>query len=264
MKRMIGSVCAAAVLAALAAAPCLAADTPWNGTWKLNQEKSNLTGDTFTVTNLGGGRMHYTNGSTVSYDFACDGKDYTILANRTGTCIRNSANSYDVTTKINGVVVARNHREISGDGKTLTMNIIGTRPDGTKFTETDVYTRLLGLTGLEGKWKNVKLTSSAADVMVIRVSPTDAIHWDIPGYKESLDGKMDGRPIPVSGPTVPAGLTLSFRKVASFRITYQVRLNDLIMDEGEQVLSVDGKTLTDTSWVAGKATEKQIAVYDKQ
>jgi hypothetical protein len=48
------------------------------------------------------------------------------------------------------------------------------------------------------------------------------------------------------------------------KLTYEVKLKDKALDEGEQTLSADGKTLTDISWVAGKPDEKEIALYEKQ
>ena len=223
-----------------------------------------MTGDTFTVTSLGGGKLHYTNGSTVAFDFACDGKEYKILADRTGVCIKNSETSFDVTNKVKGVEVAKNHREISADGKTLSMAITGSRPDGTKYTENDVYERVSGGPGLAGKWKNVKTATSAADILVLKVTPPDSLHWEVPAYKQTASGKLDGKPIVVTGPTTPEGLTMAFTKVSDAKLTYTVKLKDKVMNEGVQTLSADGKTLTDTSWVPGKETEKEVDIYNKQ
>ena len=72
MLRTLSSVC----LLVFAAFPALA-QSPWNGTWKLNQARSHMTGDTFTLTKAGG-KYHYDGGS-VQYDYACDGKDYPTL-----------------------------------------------------------------------------------------------------------------------------------------------------------------------------------------
>src|SRR6266849_2202506 len=53
-----------------------AVDSPWVGTWKLDMAKSNFTGDTVTYSKTPAGLYHISDGSTVSYDFAVDGKEY--------------------------------------------------------------------------------------------------------------------------------------------------------------------------------------------
>ena len=264
MKKLVVSICAAAALAAATTAPCLAADSPWNGTWKLNQSRSQLTGDTFTLSDLGDGRIHYTNGATMDFDFACDGKDYTTIGDQSMACTRASDTTEDMVLKDKGVVISKTHRDLSADGKTLTSTTSGTQPDGTAYTYTTVSTHLSSEPGMMGKWKRVKSENSASDVMVIKVTPPDAIHWEIPGYKESIDGKMDGTPIAVVGPRATDGLSISFKMAGPSRLTYELKLKDKTMNEGEQVLSADGKTLTDTSWVPGKPNEKEIEVYEKQ
>lgn len=79
-----------AVNAGLAAA----ADSPLAGTWKPSVEKGKFTGDTFTFTASATG-FHYTNGSTVSYDFATDGKDYPTIADRTVAWTKAGDNAWD-------------------------------------------------------------------------------------------------------------------------------------------------------------------------
>ena len=263
MKTLRMNLCVTAVATLLAATPCFAADSPWNGRWKINLDKSKVTGETFTFS-MSGSMMHFTNGSTVSYDFACDGKDYPTIADRTVSCMKNDRNAFDSVSKLKGTELAKTHRELSADGKTLSVTTTGKSPDGSAFTDSNVYSRETPGTGLAGKWKNVKSTTSAPDVIDVKMAAPDSIHWDVPAYKESLDGKTDGKAIPMIGPTTPAGLTISFKKVSATKLTYEVKLKDKMMAEGDQTLAADGKTITDTSWVAGKPTEKEVNVYEKQ
>ena len=71
--KTIWSACA---LLALVAGTAAAADSPWNGTWKLDAAKSHLTGQTFTYSKGPGEMLHYEDGSTASFDFGLDGKEY--------------------------------------------------------------------------------------------------------------------------------------------------------------------------------------------
>jgi len=70
---------------ALQAGTALAADSPWSGTWKLDPSQSHFTGDTFTLAKGPGDLLHYSDGSTASYDFGVDGKEYKTWSNRTTT-----------------------------------------------------------------------------------------------------------------------------------------------------------------------------------
>jgi hypothetical protein len=83
MKKLLCCACAA-VLSLAAVSPCFAAaaDSPWNGTWKENEAKSTLSGNTVTYMAKRGGQFHYSNGGSIEYDFACDGKAYPTISDR--------------------------------------------------------------------------------------------------------------------------------------------------------------------------------------
>ena len=80
-------------------APCVAAAANWDGTWKLNQAKSKMTGSTVTITQ--NGNMYALDTGSFKFSFGCDGKDYHFLPDRTISCT-GSGNSYTLTWKING------------------------------------------------------------------------------------------------------------------------------------------------------------------
>ena len=251
-------------LTAFAALPSLAADSPWAGTWKLDLAKSNFTGDTFTYSKAANGMMHFSDGSIANYDFAIDGKDYKTVYDRTTAWTEAGNNAWDSVSKANGKVLVKVHRQLSADGKTLTVTDTGTRPDGTTFHDETIYTRVTGTTGLVGKWRSTKVTISAPDSFVISCPSPGTIHWDIPAYKESVEGKLDGTDLPITGPNVPPGLTLSVKQDAPNKLSYVVKGNGKADSYGIQTLATDGKSFTDISWSAGKPDEKATGVYVKQ
>ena len=53
----------------------------WNGTWKINPDKSQLTGTTYSLTKSA--NMYHYKGNGFEYDFACDGKDYALCGGET-------------------------------------------------------------------------------------------------------------------------------------------------------------------------------------
>jgi hypothetical protein len=242
------------------AVPCLAAGSSWDGTWKMNVAKSKFTGDTFTV-EAKGNMMRYSNG-VVSYDFACDGKVYPVLADRTMTCTGSPAAGYDYSMKAGNNVLATSHRTLSADGKTLTIHGTEVRADGTKPEFTDVYKRQSGTSGLVGKWMNVK-SEGPTGTMVIETKG-NWIKITSPEYKNSVEGKMDGSALPMTGANIPPGVTQTIKAEGANKLHYTVQYNGKVLEEGTQTLSADGKTLVDEEWSPGKMNEKITAVYERQ
>lgn len=241
-----------------------AADNLWVGTWKLDVSKSQFAGDTFTYSKAQNGMMHYSDGSTVDFDFGIDGKEYKTAYGRTTTWTSGGNNTWDSVSKMDGKVLANNHRELSSDGKTLTVTSSGTKPDGSPFMNVTVYTRVTGTDGLEGKWRSVKVDISASDSLVITEPSPGVLRWELPEVKGYVEGKADGTDHPVTGPTVPPGLTYGFKLVTPTEITYTQKLNGKPDTHGIQTVAADGKSFTDVSWSPGKESEKSTAVYVKQ
>jgi len=245
---------------ALAAVPCFAAGPSWDGTWKLNVAKSKFTGDTFTV-EAKGNMMHASDG-VVSYDFACDGKAYAVIADRTLTCTGSPAAGYDFMSKAGDKVLSKSHRTFSADGKTMTIHGTEMRPDGTKPEYTDVYKRESGTSGLVGKWMNVK-SQATADIMIIQTAG-NSIKVYSPEYKNTVEGKIDGSDLTMTGPNIPPGVTQSFKAEGPNKLHYFGKYKGKVLSEGTQTLSADGKTLVDEEWAPGKMNEKTIAIYERQ
>jgi hypothetical protein len=247
--------CAFSAIAAHAA-------SPWDGTWKLDRSKSQLTGQSFTYTKLPNGLWHASFGS-FAYDFAPDGKPYPFL---NYTIVTTAQGDHQITSvrSVKGKVEVTVKETLSADGKTITDESTGTRPDGTPYTSTEVSTRSGEGTGFFGKWVSIKEESTGKSIIIISTAPDGTLTWTFPGSKETVVGKFDGKPIPIVGPTVPAGATISETAESPTRYKYTVALKDKVVAEGFQVLAADGKSFTDTSWAPGKMSEKTTEYYAKQ
>jgi hypothetical protein len=255
------------LVGALLAVPtgaALAADSPWNGTWTLDPSKSHLTGETFTYSKGPGDLLHYSDGSTVNYDFGIDGKEYKAWANRTVTWIAAGENAWDSVYKIEGKVFTKVHRDLSADGKTLTITAAGTNPDGSSYHDESVFERVTGTAGLIGAWRSVKVQSSGPRQFVISSPAPGVLRYELPDLNESVEGRADGSDHPVTGPTAPPGFTSGFKLVNPTKLTYVLKINGKPDSYGVQTLAPDGRSFTDTSWNPGKESEKTTAVYVKQ
>jgi len=222
------------------------------------------TGETFTYSKGPGQLLHYSEGSTVAYDFGIDGKEYKAWANRTVTWTAAGNNAWDSVNKIEGKAFTKVHRELSADGKTLTITAAGTRPDGSSYRDVSVFERATGADGLIGTWRSVKAASSGAQQFVISSPAPGVLHYDLPDVRQSVEGRADGSDHPVTGPTAPPGMTSGFRLVNPTKLTYVLKINGKPDSYGVQTLARDGRSFSDTSWNAGKESEKTTAVYVKQ
>ena len=258
MPAAIRSVCLFALTLALAI-PALA-QSPWSGTWKLNQAKSKLTGDTYTVTSVGD-KYHYDGGS-LQYDFACDGKDYPTIGGETVSCHETST-TRDTVVKQNGKAVATIHRQIDPDGHSYT----GTRTDmlasgGTTVSKT-VFTRVGQGGGFSGTWKSASTSSNRVEPFILKVNG-DSMHMEVPEERLTWDGKLDGTPAAVHGPDIPEGLTVSEKAEGPNKLVSDIALGGKHLQHAEDTLSADGKSFSEISWDPAKPNEKQTSVFEKQ
>jgi hypothetical protein len=250
---------------ALPMGSALAADSPWSGTWKLDPAQSHFTGDTFTVTQGPGNMLHYADGSTASYDFGVDGKEYKTWSNRTTTWTPAGKNTWDTVTQADGRVLVKSHRQLSADEKTLTITLMGTRPDGTAFREEDTYDRVSGTAGLIGTWRSVRVSEPSGPREFVITSPAHGVlRYEVPDMKASAEGPTDGSDHPLTGPDMPPGTTISFKMLSPIKIKYLMKINGKTDNMGEQTLAADGRSFSDVNWNPGKENEKTTGVFLKQ
>jgi hypothetical protein len=252
------------LLATFASAEPAGPSNAWLGTWKLDPARSKLAGYTFSYAKNTSGGYHFTDGSTVSYDFAIDGKEYPAVDDRKIAWTSAGDHAWDSVTKANGRVLAKVHRVLSGDGKTLTVDATGTNADGTPFHDLKVFKRLSGSDGLVGKWIAIKDDSDAPSSFILSAPVPGTLRWEVPAWQAVTEGALDGTDHPIKGDTQPPGLTHGGRLESPMKISYVLKINGKPQQYGVQTLAPDGKSFTDVSWNPGKEGEKSVALYVKQ
>jgi len=237
----------------------------WLGSWRLDPTKSHLTGYTVTFSQAAPGKYHFEDGSTGSFDFGTDGKEYPTAYGRTTVWTPVSDHAWDSVTKLNGKVLYKAHREISADEKTLTVTGTGTNPDGSPINETMVYARMSGQHGLVGTWRDVKISEGGSpDGFVISAAASGALRMEIPQWQSSLETRLDGSEVPIKGPEVPAGMTYTGKLEAPNKISFVLKFNGKPDMYGEDTMGADGRSYTDVTWNPGRENEKTTGVYVKQ
>lgn len=251
-----------AKLAALIAfASCtLFAQSPFDGTWALNQRKSDITGTTMKIEDAGNGAIKFMNPNFTT-TVRTDGTKAQTPAGQTMAMQKKSNDSYHQTVWFKGKELSQSDWELSNGGKTLTVRSYGTRPDGHKFDNTETYTRVSGDSGLAGEWKTSSIKLSNPATFTIKMSG-DQMTWDIPAIKGTWTGKTDGKEYRPTGPTVPETLTLTVTKQGPRAISITEKLKGKTVFTGTYTVSEDGKTMT----VEGKNAkgEPTKEVWEKQ
>jgi len=113
----------------VAATTLAAADLPYAGKWKMNPAKSDFGGTTIAYTNLPSGEWEATmDGQT--YKFKMDSKDYPDPFGSMAAWKSIDANTWQMTSKLNGKVLTTDTLKLSADGNSLTVTSKGTKPNG--------------------------------------------------------------------------------------------------------------------------------------
>src|SRR5215472_2943164 len=142
-KHMRFGVATLSLAALMAGGTLAAADNPFVGTWKLNQQKSQLTGDTMRFASAGPGEFRLS-AAGLSYSFKTDGQERPALLGDTVVWKQIDDHTWESTDKHKGNILATNAWTLSSDGKTLTVNAKGTKPNGGSFDNTSEYERVSG------------------------------------------------------------------------------------------------------------------------
>lgn len=252
---------AAAALLLCSAMAVAAEKNPFVGSWKFDAARSKLVAETVQYRDLGDGKMHFSNGATLDYDFALDGKDYKTVDNRTIAWKPLAADSWETTVKIDGKTTETSKRTLSADSKEMTVLADGALPDGTPYKHKKHYARIGAGKGLAGSWRNTEVdTNNMPDGYVISESPAGVITWAIPTDKQTVTGRFDGSDMVLAGPTAPANTVFVVNRLSGHKIAYEMKTAGKPGQYGTVTISADGNTFTEESWLPGKESEKSTGV----
>jgi hypothetical protein len=250
----------AATLTAFATAAV--AENPFAGNWKFDASKSKITGHTVTFAVEPAGTIQVTEGGQ-SYSFKPDGSASKTPFGDTVMWTKIDGSTWKAVYKKDSMVLDTDLWKLAADGKTVEVSSTGTKPNGDSFSESETFARITPGTGFFAKWKSTKVSSNAPDTRVIEANGDDGIIWNIPEIKASLALKFDGKDVTPTGPTVPAGLTLSATRVSPRKFEIVEKMNGKVVWKGTETVSADGHTMTSVGSPAG-VSEPTTDVYQKQ
>ena len=250
--------CMAALLALASAS--MFAQSPFDGKWQLNQQKSDMTGETMKIEDAGSGAIKFVNPNFTT-TVKTDGTKAQTPSGGMIAVQKKSDDSYHETVWMKGNEISQSDWTLTNGGKNLTIHEYGTNPNGEKFDNTTDYTRQSGNNGLVGEWKTSSVKIGNPEWFTMKVSGNELI-WDIPAIKGTLKAPLNGKEVRPTGPTVPESLTLAITKKDPHTLDVTEKLKDKTVFTGTYTVSPDGKTMTvEGKNAKGEATKE---VWEKQ
>jgi uncharacterized cupin superfamily protein len=246
----------------LAAVSTAAAQNPFVGTWKLNQEKSQLAGDTMKFGPAASEAIELTAGGT-TYSFRVDGKPYALPSGDVAIWRQDSPGSWTTEyRKIDDKLLSSDNWKLSSDEKTLTVTTSGVKANGDLYTNTAEYVRTAGTSGLIGTWKSTAVKLSSPNELTIQEAGLDGLILKIAALKATAATNFDGKEVAVEGPDIPTGLRLSLTRTGPYKFRIVEKLNGNVVDSSEYTVSPDGQTMIAVGGAPGDPPA--TVVWEKQ
>lgn len=246
-----------AIAAGVAAGALLcAADAPYIGNWKLNPDKSKLSGGDFVIEKLPSGEYRY-DGDGYAYNFKLDGKEYPLPDGGTAAWTAPDASTWKGVIKVNGKLVATMTGTVAGDMMTFVSEMMG--PDGGKVGEsTSKNMRLSGGPGPVGKWRNTQAKQTATGWDIEQDGP-DGLIMTQPEFKIVCKVKLNGADTACTGPTATKNWTYAVKKSGpGLEITEKMNGKPMFIDK---VRVIGPEMIWDTTVVANQ--DKTKSVYER-
>jgi hypothetical protein len=169
----------------------------------------------------------------------------------------------DSVNRILGRVSSKTHDELSADGNTMSVRQTVFREDGTVETKNFTYARTVRGRGFAGAWRDTDPEHIAPVTMVTKLTGS-TLHISYPNEREVMDIPLDGSDAPVRGLPTGVNITLSAKVDGPLRIVTQRKRDGKVLNEGDLMLSPDGRTLLQRAWRAENPSRTTITVYDRQ
>lgn len=252
-----------AFLSLIIAAAHGSADAPYNGTWKLNAAKSDFGERTVEFSEEVNGSVTVTRAGQ-SYIVRTDGKDYPTPWGETESWRPLGGDKWEVTLKRGATVTSRFIRELSADGKTLTLHVTRIDANGDTAKEEITYQRISGReSDISGKWKLTGMSMQSPRSISISEDGSGAVTLKNINDNVTCIAKTEGRDYPAQGGLWPEGWTCAVTRTDPMGLKITWKKDGDVMIEEAISASNDGKSLTSVMSTPG-TKEKLKAIFDRQ
>ena len=244
MRRYV--LCGVVLLAAIGAAAVSHAQSPFDGTWRINPAQSKLAAKPFTFYTSQG--WFHCVSCTPAYDIQADGQVHPVQGQPFDSASVTLVDAHTVKSVLmkDGKTITDFTSVVSADGKTLTNTFTNYPMNGGEpVHEVDIQKRVgvlrPGVHATSGNWQAVKFTGSENDLLfTFKTSGDELTMTDTTG--DSYTAKFDGNDYPFKGAYGTDAVSL--KRINARTIEETDKLKGKAQDTQTMTVSPDGKTMT--------------------
>ncbi len=232
--------------AALLAPTLCQAQSPFDGTWRIDmsQTKFSPKPNSFYI----GDGWYHCDTCTPNIVVQADGQDHPVTGQVYDTLSVNASDPHTITLigKKDGKVLFEQSRTVSANGKMLTIKSTSHPKDSDKPVTAEVTAKLVGVApkgvhATSGNWQILNVKASENDLVFTYKSSGDGITMtDQTG--QSYTAKFDGADYPVKG--TYANNTVSLKRINDHTIEETDKRDGTVTDVVTMTVSPNGKAIT--------------------
>lgn len=265
MKRYL--ICAVLAIATLFVAAASHAQSPFNGTWRVDLAQTKFSPKPLSFY-ISQGWYHCTTSCNPAYDVAADGQDHPVTGHAYDMLSVTIVDPHTISLvgKKEGKVIFEQTRTVSADGKTLTVKSASHAMNSDQTTTFDTVAKRSGLApsgvhATSGNWVIEKQSGSANALLT--TYKTDGNEFDMSDPTGvSYSAKLDGAEYPVKG--AYGWTSVSLKKINDHTIEETDKRDSTVTDVSTMTVSANGKTMTivDTDKLTGRV-DTIVAIKQK-
>lgn len=238
----------------------LFAQSPFDGTWKTNMAESKLSQKPYVFSVNNG--MYDCESCAPKINVKADGQDQPVTGQTFDTLAVQvaDANTVHFTGKKAGKPEFEQARNVSADGKTLTVSVTSYPADGSpSFKSESKWARVskgpAGSNGTSGSWRIQNVNEDAAGLTSTWKGGGDSLSMSTAAGM-NWDAKLDGKEYPVKG--IYANETVSVKPAGDRSVEVTYKRDGKLWNVEKITVSPDGKTMTT---VADNKQTGRISTY---
>jgi len=253
--------CALFLILTLWAPASSLAQSPFNGTWRINMDQTKMSPKPVVFSVNHG--MYDCFHCNPQIHVRADGQDQSVNGQSFDTISVREVDPRSIvsTTKKSGKTMTERAYTVSDDGNTLTVKIMshqenGGQPVSEEVTLTRVGKAPAGANGTSGSWRINKVQTSEDNLLITYKSSGDELSMSQP-TGESYTAKFDGKDYPVKG--AYGYSSVSLRRVDPRTFGETDKRDGKVIEVDSMTVSPDGKKMTIVA--TGKLTGRTSTLF---
>jgi hypothetical protein len=237
------------------------AQSPFDGTWRINTDQSKLSPKPYVISVNKG--MYDCSSCSPMIHVKADGHDQPVTGQSFDTANVREVNSKSVviTSKKSGKTVSEATATVSADGNTLTLKVADHPKSSNQTVNSEAtFTRVgkapAGANGISGSWRINKVQTSEDNLLITYKSSGDELSMSQP-TGESYTAKFDGKDYPVKG--AYGYSSVSLRRVDPRTFGETDKRDGKVIEVDSMTVSPDGKKMTIVA--TGKLTGRTSTLF---